>query len=159
MYIVAYDGSQLANAALHRAATYAKQTGDDVLAVAVVPQDAEYASDKGWVVSEDDFDRESVVSELHRTAVKIAPGASFRALKTGRFPAPGEIVAKLKHAAHNEHADVVFVGSENAGRVVTPLASIGGNFASDRAFDVHIVRHAPPEIRERMPKSEFYLPD
>ncbi|SEK48734.1 universal stress protein [Haloferax larsenii] len=159
MYIVAYNGSQLSNAALHRAATYAKQTGDDVLAVAVVPEDAEYAVEQGWIPSKDDFDRGDIVSELHRTAVKIAPGASFRSLAAGRFPAPGEIVGKLKRVAHNEDADVVFVGSENAGRVVTPLASVGGNVASGKTYDVHIVRHAPPNVRERLPKSDFYFTD
>ncbi|AFK18656.1 universal stress protein [Haloferax mediterranei ATCC 33500] len=157
MYLVAYDGSQLANAALSRAETFATQTGQEVLAVAVVPDDAAYAVEAGWVPKKESFDRNAVVSELHRTAVKVAPSASFRSLSTGRNPAPGNIVAKLKDVAHEEKASIVFVGSENAGRVVVPLVSIGGNVASDDDFDVHIIRHAPPHIRNRYPKSEFYL--
>ena len=158
MFLVAYDGSHLANAALARAATFAKQTGDEILAVAVVPDDPAYAVDVGWVPTTDDFEREAVVGELHRTVVKVAPEASFRGVSLGNLPVPGEIVSKLKHIAHTENVTVAFVGSENAGRVVTPLTSVGGNVASDDIYDVHIVRHAPPAIKERYPKSEFYLP-
>ena len=158
MFLVAYDGSHLANAALERAATFAQQTGDEILAVAVVPDDPAYAVRAGWVPTADDFDREAVVGELHRTAVRVAPEASFRGVSAGKHPVPGEIVSKLRRIAHAESVSVVFVGSENAGRVVTPLTSVGGNVASDHTYDVHIVRHAPPEVKERYPKSEFYLP-
>lgn len=158
MYLVAYDGSLLANAALSRAAAFATKTEAEVLAVAVVPRDAEYAVESGWVPTKKDFDRDAVVSELHQTAVKIAPSASFRAVSLGRLPVPGEIVGELKRIAHEEDAEVVFVGSENAGRVVVPLASVGGHVASDDTFDVHIVRHAPPTLKKRFPKSDFYLP-
>ncbi|ELZ91640.1 hypothetical protein C440_15039 [Haloferax mucosum ATCC BAA-1512] len=158
MYLVAYDGSQLANAALSRASNFAKQAGTEVLAAAVVPDDPRYAVEAGWVPTKASFDRSAVVGELHRTVVKVAPSASFRAVPTRRNPAPGNIVAKLKDVAHEKDATIVFVGSENAGRVVVPLVSIGGNVASDDDYNVHIVRHAPPHIRERYPKSEFYLP-
>ncbi|KTG19462.1 universal stress protein [Haloferax profundi] len=158
MYLVAYDGSLLSNTALSRASALAKQTGSEILAVAVVPRDAEYAVEMGWVPTKKDFDRDAVVSELHRTAVKIAPEASFRTVSVSRLPVPGEIVAELKRVAHEENADTVFVGSENAGRVVVPLASVGGSVASDDTYDVHIVRHAPPAVKKRFPKSDFYLP-
>lgn len=144
MYLVAYDGSRLANAALDRAAQFASATGHDVLAVAVIPDDSAYAVEAGWVPSREVFDQQTVVGELHETAVDIAPSASFQAVTVGRDPAPGNIV--------------IFVGSENAGRVVVPLVSVGGNVASDDDHDVHIVRHAPPEIHRRFPKSHFYLP-
>ncbi|QOS11087.1 UspA domain protein [Haloferax gibbonsii] len=158
MYLVAYDGSALANAALDRAARFASATGHDVLAVAVVPDDSKYAVEAGWVPSREVFDRQTVVGELHKTAVDIAPSASFRAVSVGRDPAPGNIVAELKAVASESDASVIFVGSENAGRVIVPLVSVGGNVASDDSHDVHIVRHASPEIHRRFPKSHFYLP-
>ncbi|MFC7128756.1 universal stress protein [Haloferax chudinovii] len=158
MYLVAYDGSRLANAALDRAAQFASATDRDVLAVAVVPDDPAYAVDAGWVPSREAFDQQAVVGELHETAVDIAPSASFQAVTVGRDPAPGNIVAELRTAASETDASVIFVGSENAGRVVVPLVSVGGHVASDDAHDVHIVRNAPPEIHRRFPKSHFYLP-
>ncbi|MCO8268673.1 universal stress protein [Haloferax sp. AB510] len=158
MYLVAYDGSRLANAALDSAAQFASATGHDVLAVAVVPDDSAYAVEAGWVPSREVFDRQTVVGELHKTAVDIAPSASFQAVSVGKNPAPGNIVSKLRTVASETDATVIFVGSENAGRVVVPLVSVGGNVASDDAHDVHIVRHAPPEIHRRFPKSHFYLP-
>jgi hypothetical protein len=34
----------------------------------------------------------------------------------------------------------VFVGSENAGRVSTPISSVGSPVSEDPDYDVHIVR-------------------
>jgi hypothetical protein len=36
----------------------------------------------------------------------------------------------------------VFIGSENAGRVSTPVCSVGAPVSEDPRYDVHIVRHA-----------------
>ena len=42
---------------------------------------------------------------------------------------------------------MVFVGSGNAGRLVTSLSSVGGTLASNGAYDVVIVRNrTPPRI-------------
>jgi hypothetical protein len=39
-----------------------------------------------------------------------------------------------------ETYDLVFVGIENAGRVVAPVSSVGGSVASSTDYDVLIVR-------------------
>jgi len=41
----------------------------------------------------------------------------------------------------------VFLGSDNVGRVVTPLTSVGVHVAAEESYDVFIVRHpAPPTL-------------
>ncbi len=62
---------------------------------------------------------------------------------------------------------MVFIGSENAGHLVTSISSVGGSIASDDAYDVVIVRHRNPskiaQLRNTSPhrqsKSDFYLPE
>ncbi len=39
---------------------------------------------------------------------------------------------------------MVFIGSENAGRLVTAVSSIGGFVATDQSYDVVIVRDRSP---------------
>jgi hypothetical protein len=38
-------------------------------------------------------------------------------------------------------ASLVFVGSDNAGRMVTSISSVGGSVAADTAYDVVVVRN------------------
>lgn len=60
---------------------------------------------------------------------------------------------------------MVFLGSDNAGKLVTPLSSVGGSVASDD-YDVVFVRDRHParvetlqkESPHRREKSDFYLP-
>lgn len=48
----------------------------------------------------------------------------------------------------------VFRGSENAGRIVVPVASVAGSVAADVSYDVHVVRHRLPPKAESL-HSEF----
>ncbi len=51
----------------------------------------------------------------------------------------------------------MFLGSENVGRVVTPLTSIAANVAGDLTYDVYVVRHAvPPRLDGLDAHPEFY---
>ena len=64
--------------------------------------------------------------------------------------------------ARDEDASVVFIGSDNAGSLVSSVSSVGSTVAADEAYDVFIVRHEDPdagvapsdEFRE---KSDFTL--
>jgi hypothetical protein len=44
--------------------------------------------------------------------------------------------------ANEEDATMLFLGSENAGRVTSPLSSVGSPLSEDAAYDIHIVRQA-----------------
>ncbi|WP_331233313.1 hypothetical protein [Natronorarus salvus] len=53
--------------------------------------------------------------------------------------------------------EVVFLGSENVGSVVTPLASVGARVAAGETYDVHIVRHPDPSRLDGLdPHPAFY---
>jgi len=50
----------------------------------------------------------------------------------------------------------VFLGSDNAGRVVTPVTSVAGTVADDAEYDVHIVRHFSPTAIQEIESSGEY---
>lgn len=138
-FVVAFDGSPLAEAALGRAATYADMASESVIAVAVVPDSARYAREHDWIEETEDFEADAVVARLDEQATTVAPSASFRAESIGPA-APGQVATRLRKVAREVDASVVFIGSENAGRLVIPITSVGGAVAADAAYDVHVVR-------------------
>jgi nucleotide-binding universal stress UspA family protein len=93
-----------------------------------------------------------------------APSAEFRYEVVGRRATPGTIASRLREQARAADASMVFVGSENAGRLVSSLSSVGETVAADDAYDVVIVRHREPSKIQRIdeaspfhgPKSDFY---
>jgi nucleotide-binding universal stress UspA family protein len=166
--VVPFDGSDLAEAALVRATAFGRVLDVDVLAVSVIPENnAAYARERGWIGSEGAFDRETVVSKLHRQVTDLCPSADFRHRMVDRHAPPGTIATRVREMAHDVDASMVFIGSENAGHMVTSLSSIGGSIAADEAYDVVIVRHRSPakvaKLKEAVPhwtpKSDFYLPE
>ena len=46
--------------------------------------------------------------------------------------------------AGHDHREVVFVGSDNAGRIARPVSSVSSSVAAERAYDVYLVRDAKP---------------
>jgi hypothetical protein len=51
------------------------------------------------------------------------------------------VANRVRDVARSVDASIVFLGSENAGRLVTNLTSVGSSIAADSAYDVVIVRH------------------
>jgi nucleotide-binding universal stress UspA family protein len=146
MLLVPYDGSGLAIAALERAGELADATGDDLLAITVVPDDAAYARERGWLEQDDAFDGDLIERRLRQQVTDVAPEADFRTVVTRPSTDPVatleiEIARTVRAIAADEDADVVVVGSENAGRVASPLTSVGSPVSDDPRYDVYIVRH------------------
>ncbi|WP_336359613.1 universal stress protein [Haladaptatus sp. ZSTT2] len=160
-FVVPFDGSKLAAAALIRATEFGNDLNERVVAVSIIPQDDfSYAKDHGWVESGDEFDVETIVSNLHKQVTKIAPSADFRHETVGRFATSGTISLALRRIAKNEKASMVFIGSENAGRLVSSLSSVGSMVSADQLYDVVIVRsHGPTKIERLREKSDFYQVD
>lgn len=167
-FLVPFDGSELSEAALVRAARFGAVLDERVLAVSVIPKgNADYASERGWLDPGEPFDMEAVVAGLHERVVDLAPSADFRHEVVDRYAPAGTVSRRLRRVARDEGASMVFIGSANAGRLVTSLGSVGGTLASDDAYDVVIVRNRTPariarlreEAERRRPKSDFYLPD
>ncbi|MFB6084619.1 MAG: universal stress protein [Halorientalis sp.] len=166
--VVPFDGSDLAEAALVRATEFGIVFEEDVLAVSVIPKgNAEYARDHGWIEASEDPDLETIVSRLHRQVTDLCPTANFRHRVVDKHAPAGEIATELRKMAEREDASMVFVGSENAGHLVTSFSSVGSSVAAEAAYDVVIVRDRSPakveKLEEASPhregKSEFYLPD
>lgn len=173
-FLVPYDGSPLSKAALTRARVYAaaldhapsnvrnemfRERPVGVLVMSVIPESARYARGKGWIEEDEPFDARAIAGQLHEEAMEIDPGADFSHVRVDEAAGAGTISKRLRSRAEREDVSVVFVGSENAGRIITPVTSVAGAVAADHAYDVHIVRQRlPPETRERL-RSEFFLVD
>lgn len=146
MLLVPYDGSALARGALQRARAFAADSDDDVLVVTVLPEDPEFARERGWITDGEPFDPDAIAERFARDVADLAPEAEFRIERPdegGMLAATTMDVARtVRQVAHEVDADVVFIGSENAGRVSTPITSVGTPLSKDPDYDVYIVRHA-----------------
>ena len=165
--VVPFDGSTLAEAALVRATEFGNVFEEDVLAVSVIPQgNEEYAEEHGWIEPDEEFELESVVSTLHKQVTGLCPSADFRHKVVDRYAPSGSIAKRLRKVAREEDASMVFLGSENAGHLVSKM-SVGSTVATGDGYDVVIVRDRSPakiaKLRNaspfKNPKSRFYLPD
>lgn len=145
VYLVPFDGSALSEAALVRAREFAEHTGREVIALTVIPPDEEYASERGWADADGSFDPEEVAARLEAEVADIAPNATFRWEETETVSTLAsttmDVSRTIRKVAHEVESDVVFIGSENAGRVTAPVTSVGEPVSEDPAYDVFIVRH------------------
>ncbi len=150
-FLVPFDGGDLSRAALVRALEYAKALDESVVAVSVIPDDRGYARKRGWIDPELDPDRDEdldivkIEADLEAVVHGIDEGIEFRT-ETIDSTMPHAIAREIDRVADDVGPDVVFVGSENAGSVVTPISSVGGEVAADVEYDVHIVKHVTPAV-------------
>ena len=159
-FVVPFDGSDLAEAALVRAVEYGTALDVAVTAVTVVPERKRYAREKGWIDADEDYDPGRVVESLRGRVEALAPDASFDFERIREFPPEAEIAEHVEALALEHDPTVVFLGSDNVGRVVTPLASVGVRVAAEDDYDVFIVRRpSPPGIEAVEPHDAFYDAD
>ena len=143
--LVPFDGSALSKAALRRAMEFADYRGEEITALSVIPDDAAYTRERGWLDADEVFTVEAVADRLREQAESVAPSASFRYEipedVSSMASTTTDITRTIRKVAHEEGASIVFVGSENAGRVSTPVCSVGSPVSEDPEYDVHIIRH------------------
>ena len=140
--VVPFDGSELSVAALRRAAEVDRALDEGVLAVSVVPKgNVEYARERNWIGEHEAFDIAEVVNRLRQRVASVSHSVDFQYEVVNRYAPAGTIASRVRQVAKDAAATMVFVGSDNAGRIVTTLASVGTNVASDEAYDVVIVRN------------------
>ncbi len=146
-HFVAYDGSKLSRAALARAAEYADALDAPLRVATVVPVgDREYAREQGWLSDEETFDPDTVAETVAEEVETIAPEATFHLATVDRFAPEGAIAERLRELARDAGSQIVFLGSDNAGHVVSGISSVGQRVAaSEETYDVHIVRHVPED--------------
>ncbi|AGB39391.1 universal stress protein [Natronococcus occultus] len=156
-FVVPFDGSELAAVALVRAVEYGSALDEDVTAVSVVPERKRYAREKGWIDDEEPFDPERVVADLRERVLELAPAASFEAERIREFPPEDRLANDIERLVLEQEPSVVFLGSDNVGRVVTPLTSVGVHIAAEDAYDVFVVRHpSPPMVAGIESHESFY---
>lgn len=147
--LVPFDGSQLAKAALLRAAQFDRILEEGVVAVAVIPWgNAEYARDLGWIEAGEPFDGEKITEKLSTTVSEITPDATFEYLQVDRWAPSGTISNKLRRFAREQNTTIVFIGSENAGKL-TRSFSVGSSVGADTAYDTMIITNSVlPEVEK-----------
>lgn len=140
-YFVPFDGSTLSEAALRRARELAAETGTEMTAFTVVPRgNAEWARDRDLLAEGTEYDADRVVETARERVAAIAPDASFDATLVGRHDTSGRVASAIRDRAHEADAEVVFLGSANAGHVATTIAEVGPMVAADDTYDVYIAR-------------------
>jgi len=144
--LVPFDGSALSQTALERAVEFSEYTHEDVLVLSVVPDDAEYAAERGWINEGEPYDPATVAARFENLVAEVAPDADFRVETpedvSSMADVTTDVVRTIREVSHEVDASIVFIGSENAGRVSTPVCSVGAPLSEDPEYDVHIVRHA-----------------
>lgn len=149
-FLVPFDGSYLAEAALMRASEYGDALDEDVIALSVIPDDEAYATSVGWYEpgESEPFSVSYVAKRLREGVEDIAPGATFREERI-EAAASAAIAAQITDVADEIRPSVVFLGTDNVGEIAQPVTSVAGGVAANATYDVHIVRYyAPPEISE-----------
>ena len=149
--VVPFDGSDLAEAALVRAAAFDAVFEEGVVAVSVVPSgDVDYAREAGWIGDDEAFDVGAITDRIEAQVAEIAPDARFRYDTVGQYASAGTIAKHVRQAAREEDASMVVIGSENAGHLTVSVSSVGGGIAADDAYDVLVVRSEHPSKVERV---------
>jgi nucleotide-binding universal stress UspA family protein len=142
-FVVPFDGSDLAAAALARAGEFQDVFDQPVVAVTVIPRhDAEFAAERVGLDFEGVPEPDAVASRLESQVHRITPEAEFQYEVVGKYAPGGKVANELRRAARRLDATMVFIGSDNAGHLVNSLSSVGSSVAADASYDVVIVRHA-----------------
>lgn len=156
-FVVPFDGSGLAEAALVRAVEYGDALNEDVVVVSIVPERKRYAREKGWIGRDEEYDADAVVERLRERVDELAPNATFEHERIREFPPTEGIADRVKRIARKHDPSVLFLGSDNVGRVVTPLTSVATPLASEEPYDVHVVRRSgPPNVEGVESHPDFY---
>ena len=144
--LVPYDGSDLSKAALERATEFSEFSDEGVVVLTVIPDAPDYALERNWLDADDPFDPEVIAERLGEQVAEIAPDATYRYEVPENISSMAsittDVIRTVRTVAHEISASIVFIGSENAGRVSSPVFSVGAPVSEDPQYDVHIVRHA-----------------
>ncbi len=140
VFVVPFDGSPAAEAALRRAVEHGRALGRHVLAVSYVPTGAEFAERRTWIEPADDFAVEEASASLER---KIEEATDETELvyedATAGSPTDG-IADAVRETAMDVDAKVLFVGIANGSE--DALETRFGSISTAASYDVHLVRGA-----------------
>jgi nucleotide-binding universal stress UspA family protein len=141
-FVVAFDNTPLSLSALERAVQFASATDDSVVAVTAIPQDSAVARERGWIGGNERFDVDTAARNLTEIVTDVDPDVGFDYRSVDKYAPRGRVSRAIRELAVEHGADVLFIGSDNAGRIVGNIVSVGQSVSADDRYDVHIVRHA-----------------
>ena len=139
VFLVPFDGSPVAEAALSRAVEHGEALDEDVVAVSFVPTGSAYAERRKWIQADDDFAAETASAELRRKIEEATDDAERNFDETGAQSPDDGITDRIQQVAKDVDASVLFVGTDGThddDRLKTPFGAV----AADGAYDVHVVR-------------------
>lgn len=144
--LVPFDGSDLSIAALERASEFADYRGEDVVAVTVVPNDEKFAVERGWIDEDEPLDIARICDEFEQQVHEVNQDVTFKCEQPKEgyaisASAIDDISRTIRSLTEELDVSIVFIGSENAGRISTSVHSVGSPISEDPRYDVHIVRH------------------
>ncbi len=141
-YLVAFDGGELSLAALRRARRCADRTEESLLVVCLLPADTGLAAEYGFSDG-DTYDREAATEQLRSIVHEEVPDAEFRVKQLDAYAGKGRIAKQIRAIALESGVEIVFMGSDDVGRVVQPVTSVQSNTVDQDGYDVFIVRTPP----------------
>ncbi|MHB9287824.1 universal stress protein [Halobacteriales archaeon Cl-PHB] len=148
--VVPFDGCELSQLALRRARIMADAFQTPVHAVTIIPRGSDYAREQGWLEADEPFDGERIAERLRHQVAEIAPEVTYHSQQVNSRLPRGSIAKRIRRFAQANDANVVFIGSENAGRVVTPISSVGGSVAADEDYDVYVIRNQRTYLADKV---------
>ncbi|NHN43260.1 universal stress protein [Halorubellus sp. JP-L1] len=141
-FVVPFDGSSQSEWGIRRAVELAPGPVR-VVAFSVVPRKhATWARERDLLGPAEAFETERVLSRLEERAHAVHDDVVFQHTTVDRYAPTGKIAHEIRSFARNGDARMVFVGSREAGGVVSSLQSVGEHVASDDAYDVVLVRRS-----------------
>jgi len=136
VFLVPFDGSSCAHAALDRAVTYGAAVDRDVVAVSYVPTGDDYAERRRWVDPSEDFATDTVASDLRR---KIEEATDDAEVNFENESAYSPRAASLTRYARPRWTSTPPSSSSARPTTVVIVVPIDGD---GDEFDVHVVRRA-----------------
>ncbi len=140
-----YDGTELSRTAVQRATEFASYRDEPVVVLTVIPDDREFAIERDWIDNDESYDPTKVEDRFRAEIADVAPEATFRIERPDEPSAVAatthdEIIRTIRTVATEIEPSVLFIGSDNAGRISAPPNSVGSPISTDADYDVHIVR-------------------
>lgn len=118
---------------------------DQVHVITIVPRDGDLARERIWLDADAEFDRETIERRLTMEVHGVSPDADVRCEFVEKHAPRGRITRLIRSTATDLDVDVLFVGSESAGRFVSALSSVGQGVAYGE-YDLHGVRRPHPAV-------------
>lgn len=139
VFLVPYDGSAVAEAALDRAVEHGEAFDEDVLAVSLVPTGTAYAERRKWIEPQEDFALESARAELQRKIEEATDDAERNFTESTATGMQNGVAKRIRQVALEVDAKILFVGVSN-GTDDDSLETPFGTVSPEGEYDVHIVR-------------------